>query len=441
MRQLVYGLAHSLCLAMLMVPQMALAQTVEDDRVDADDEDDDRVDVEDDDRVDAEEGDDAFSVTVEAERPRVTASERRIDREMLEVTPRTTAEDLLRLVPGLVLVQHGNEGKGHQLYLRGFDAVHGSDVEVTLEGIPLNEMSNVHGQGYLDLAFIIPELVDSLDVTKGAYRLEQGNFATAGSVRFNLGVPRYDRGVGLRYEVGTTRRHRLLAMVSPPSDGSTFLALEAMRDAGFGDNRQTERLSAMGQALLWRGAQGLQVTALGTGYLSTFGLPGLLRYEDVRSGERGLYDSYITTEGGFSGRAIASVEAQGHVGHGRATARGYGMWRRLSLDENFTGFLRYPEQGDRRGQHQEAWSAGLRTHTTQRLAPTFGLEALATWHTDRIEQQERQLDPNGSSWQTNRNLTIVQHTGAVGGGVQWLPLTWLVLEGGVRLDLLHFDVD
>ncbi|MEO1271972.1 MAG: hypothetical protein AAFX99_28075, partial [Myxococcota bacterium] len=61
MRQLVYGLAHSLCLAMLMVPQMALAQTVEDDRVDADDEDDDRVDVEDDDRVDAEEGDDAFS--------------------------------------------------------------------------------------------------------------------------------------------------------------------------------------------------------------------------------------------------------------------------------------------------------------------------------------------------------------------------------------------
>ena len=386
-----------------------------------------------------EEGED-FDVTIEASRPRVTASERHVDRDTLDATPRTTAEDLLRLVPGVVLVQHGNEGKGHQFYLRGFDAVHGSDVEVLLEGIPLNEWSNVHGQGYLDLAFIVPEVVSSLDVTKGAYRLEQGNFATAGTVRFNLGVPRRDRGTRLLYEVGTTNRHRIAAIASPESgDGETFAALEAMRDDGFGANRQTERISGMGQATLWRDGE-TSVSAFGSGYLSAFGLPGLLRYEDFTGGDVGFYDSYTTTDGGLSGRAITSVAAKGRVGDGEAEARLYGMWRRLRLDENFTGFLRYPDRSDRRYQRQEAWSGGLRARVTQRVAPELSLEALGTWHSDVIDQRERQLDVAGVPWLTTRDLTIAQHAGAVGVGGSWSPLSWLAVEGGARLDLFRFDV-
>ncbi|MGB1276635.1 MAG: hypothetical protein ACPG77_12875 [Nannocystaceae bacterium] len=70
-------------------------------------------------------------------------------------------------MPGLHIVQHGSQGKGYQFYLRGFDAVHGADIETLLEDIPVNEASNVHAHGYLDLAFIIPEVVERVDAMVG----------------------------------------------------------------------------------------------------------------------------------------------------------------------------------------------------------------------------------------------------------------------------------
>lgn len=119
------------------------------------------------------------TITVPTRSDGLTASGRTIDARTIAGTPKRSAEDLLRLVPGVVIVQHGNQGKGYQFYLRGFDAAHGSDVEVSLEDVPLNEPSNVHAHGYLDLAFIIPEVVDGVDAKKGAFRLEQGKLAAS----------------------------------------------------------------------------------------------------------------------------------------------------------------------------------------------------------------------------------------------------------------------
>src|SRR5690606_39056961 len=101
-----------------------------------------------------------YRATVTATGPREeTASTDEITARELRAVPVRTAEDALRLVPGLTLVQHGSEGKGQQFFLRGFDAEHGSGLELTLEGIPLNEWSNVHALGYLDLGLIIPEAI------------------------------------------------------------------------------------------------------------------------------------------------------------------------------------------------------------------------------------------------------------------------------------------
>jgi iron complex outermembrane recepter protein len=176
--------------------------------------------------------------------PEATA-ERRVN-DALSTTPRSSADDLLRLVPGLLISRHGAEGKGRQIFLRGFDAVHGADLEVTVDGVPWNESSNVHGQGYLDLGTLIPEALFSLDVHKGSFRLEQGPFATAGSVRFGLGIAPEHRGARLAYEIGSTSRHRLVGTVAT-ADGESFLVAEALRDAGYGHNRDTDRAALLGR--------------------------------------------------------------------------------------------------------------------------------------------------------------------------------------------------
>jgi iron complex outermembrane recepter protein len=222
----------------------------------------------------------------------LTASGRRIGSDQIGSAPKRSAEDLLRMVPGLLIVQHGNQGKGYQFYVRGFDAVHGSDIEFEVGDVPINEPSNVHAHGYLDLAWIIPEAVRQIDAHKGAFRLDQGNFATAASIRYELGVPKKLRGTRVSYEIGTTNRHRVAMIHAPKSRGEeTFIAAEVLTDAGYGENRRARRLSTMGQLRVWE-REGWGLDALATLYTADFGMPGTIRLDEVNSGRVGFYDAY-----------------------------------------------------------------------------------------------------------------------------------------------------
>src|SRR5690606_38526324 len=96
--------------------------------------------------------------------------------------PVNTAQDMLRMVPGLFIAQHQGGGKAEQMFLRGFDVDHGTDVAVSVDGMPVNMVSHAHGQGYADLHFLVPELVEGLSFGKGPYQIDKGNMATAGWV-------------------------------------------------------------------------------------------------------------------------------------------------------------------------------------------------------------------------------------------------------------------
>ncbi len=102
----------------------------------------------------------------------------------LKLRPVNTAQDMLRMVPGLFISQHQGGGKAEQMFLRGFDVDHGTDVNVSVDGMPVNMVSHAHGQGYADLHFVIPELVDKMNFGKGPYQIDKGNFTTAGWVDF-----------------------------------------------------------------------------------------------------------------------------------------------------------------------------------------------------------------------------------------------------------------
>jgi len=122
--------------------------------------------------------------SVIAECPYSAASLKYIRNLDLEIRPNKSSQDLLKLVPGLITAQHAGGGKAEQIFLRGFDADHGTDVNISVDGLPVNMVSHGHGQGYADLHFLIPELVEELNVYKGPYFAQFGNLATAGAIQF-----------------------------------------------------------------------------------------------------------------------------------------------------------------------------------------------------------------------------------------------------------------
>ncbi len=388
--------------------------------------------------VDTEAADTVRTVVVQRQADELSASARTIGRREIDAAPKRSAEGLLRHIPGVHMVQHGGQGKGYQFYLRGFDAVHGADIETRLDDIPLNEVSNVHAHGYLDLAFIIPEVVEGVDATKGSFRLEQGNFATAGSIRYRLGVPQ--RGTRARYEFGSTFRHRLSLVHAPAKRADdTFIALELMDDQGFGQRRHARRVSSIGQARLFD-RNGTTVTAMGAVYGARFELPGTIRLDDVRRSDVGLYDSYTDNSAGESGRAIASVRVSTDRGRVRSRTTTYVQARRFELDENFTGDLLFPGVGDRHRQLHASVSPGITTNVAVRVHPRLELPFTANWNVDVAEQSSDQLRDDGSTWDTPRDLRFVQHGLGASAGVRAFPTDWWQVEAGGRVDVFITQV-
>jgi outer membrane receptor protein involved in Fe transport len=121
-------------------------------------------------------------VVVEARKELPSASSEDIRARDLELRPHSTGQEILNDVPGLVAVQHQGGGKAPQWLLRGFDADHGTDVAVFVDDLPINLRTHAHGQGYADLNPLIPEVVETIQVRKGPYFVQYGDFATAGTL-------------------------------------------------------------------------------------------------------------------------------------------------------------------------------------------------------------------------------------------------------------------
>lgn len=383
-----------------------------------------------------------YSTVVSARRPPVTASQRVIDARELSVAPRRrSADDLLRMVPGVLLSQHGSEGKGQQIFLRGFDAAHGQDVEVLVGGIPINELSNIHGQGYIDLNFVIPEVVRQVSASKGPFQLGQGNFANAGSVKFDLGVDAANRGTRVGYELGSTSRHRGVVVVAPRSLAKeTFVAFEAMHDRGFAPARSASRVTSVGQVRLVDSKEYGSLDLFGTGYYARFGSPGAMTASDVADGSMPFAGVYQTDGGGGSVRGIASLRHQIDVGRGKLDQRLYGQLRQFEMLENFTGYLQDSVNGDRRLQTHKFASAGYQIEYTRPLVDSLVLVAGGAWQGDSVTQTDTMVDANHGAVTRNWDLGIGQHQAHARTGLRWRPAKWFYAEAGARADMFAYDV-
>ncbi len=367
-----------------------------------------------------------------------TASSTSVTRQDIAVLPSKNAEEVLRQVPGVTLVQHGSEGKGHQFFLRGFDAIHGSDLELSLDGIPLNEWSNIHAQGYLDLGIIIPELIQEVNFIKGPFTLPQGAFAMAGSSRYSLGFTDDTSPWGMSYTAGTTNRHRLFARHT--SGAQQFVGVEVTHDDGFGENRAINRATLNSRFKIFdTNTHGtLHLTALAGA--AQFELPGIVRNEDVTRDFVDFYGAYDPESKGESLRGILALRYNLNRERYTLSLHGYGGYRSLKLLENFTGYLNDPLHGDRRSQAQQTFTFGLtgahEAHVFRALTLTTG----AGVRGDHFQQHEDQIGQELEVISNRRALEGTQLITHARAGITWTPHSQLRLNTGGRLDTVHVNV-
>ena len=298
-----------------------------------------------------------------------SASVGAITSEQLATRPIMRPGEVLETVPGFITSQHSGEGKANQYYLRGFNLDHGSDFSTTLVGIPMNESSGAHAHGYSDVNLLIPELVSSVQYTKGPYFAEHGDFSAAGSAQINY-MNRLERPF-LDVSVGGQGWTRMLGAVSPQVGAGTVLAaVELGKNDGpwttpddmrkingvlrysSGDQRNGFSATAMGYSAKWHATDQIPLRAVESGLVSRFG-----NVDDSDAGRTFRYS------GAFDWLSSSVNQTT------RITA--YGLRASLNLYQNFTYFLEHPIDGDQIEQEgHRVVSGGKIVH--RRLADVFG---------------------------------------------------------------------
>jgi iron complex outermembrane receptor protein len=361
-----------------------------------------------------------------------------LDRAGVEALPGRSADEMLRAVPGMQLSAHGGRGKAFQYLVRGFDAVHGQDVAGFVEGIPLNEVSNVHGHGYLDLYFVPPVLVRGMKVDLGTAQARVGDFGTAASVDLSLGL--VEEGLLVEAGGGTDRSGTaLLAWRPPEAEEGTFITADVDAGAGVADGRGWRMLRSAWGAELPMGTGRWRMRILG--YDGVFESPGVLRQDDIDAGRVGFYDAYPQHGGGRSSRFLLSTSATWSDPGLGGEVLGYAMARKLSLRQSYTGFAREPERGDASLQQHSAWQLGLRTQVHgAALDGRLRLRGGADVRLDLIDQRDEHIDTAGEVWNTHYDGAVRQTDLGAWLDLRATPVGWLTLEPGLRVEGLWVDL-
>ncbi len=370
-----------------------------------------------------------------------SASQGAITAEQLDTRPMSRAGEVLETVPGLIVSQHSGEGKANQYYLRGFNLDHGTDFATTVAGMPANMPTHAHGHGYTDLNFLIPELITSVQYSKGPYFAEQGDFATAGAATINYATE-LDAPT-LRLTGGGDGYRRLLSAGSVKRDGSTVLgALDVEHNDGpwlLPD--AFRKINAVGRFSRGGRLNGLSLT--GMVYDARWNSTDQIPERAVASGQLDRFGTLDASDGGATSRYSASAEWQRATARALTKVSAFGIGYRLSLFSNFTYLLDDPINGDQFHQADRRVVAGGRV-THRRLASWRGRPVQSVFGAQvRADRTSLRLDHTASrvTLENVREDRVRQSSlaGFVETSIEWHP--WLRSTLGLRADGYRFGVD
>ncbi|MDF1740962.1 MAG: TonB-dependent receptor plug domain-containing protein [Verrucomicrobiales bacterium] len=351
--------------------------------------------------------------------------------------------ELLEVVPGMIVTQHSGGGKANQYFLRGFNLDHGTDFAIFVDNMPVNNRSHGHGQGYADINFLIPELVEELEYVKGPYFSRFGDFSTAGAARFRL-YRELPQGIA-SFTIGSDNFYRgLLADSVEAGDGIATFALEynyydgpwAMPDElnrwnGFfryviGDEDDFASITLMGFDSTWNATDQVPSRLIDSGGIDRLG----------------FVDPSV---GGDSYRFSLSADFRKTGDSGITVGSVYAGKYQLDLFSNFTLFLDDPVNGDQFNQYDDRWFAGAAIdHTFDELTIldrdstlSVGLQT----HHDFINDIGLYKTSQRQRLSTVREDEIYEASFSAYSNLEVPWTDWLRTQAGIRGDLYHFDVD
>jgi hypothetical protein len=336
--------------------------------------------------------------------------------------------ELAEVIPGVAVTQHSGSGKANQYFLRGFNLDHGTDFAVALNGAPLNLRTNAHGQGYLDLNILIPELVDTIRYRKGPYFADVGDFSAAGSAAFEL-LDHLEASF-VTLTAGEHGYERVLG--ATPFGERSYAALDVTTSDGPWERSEALR---RGNFLYHFGSGDWAFTALGYG--SRWNSTDQIPRRAVEVGSLSPLGTLDPTDGGRTSRLLVTAQRHGDDG---LTASAYLQQYRLKLFSNFTYFLDNPVDGDQFEQAERRWTAGGTVAKTWERDGAWSTTVGSEARYDRIGSVGLYRTRARQRLSTDREDEVQQGSAAVYAQSDWHGGPWRA-SAGLRYDVMGVDVN
>lgn len=369
-----------------------------------------------------------------------------INRLDLQLRPVNSSQELLRAVPGVFIAQHAGGGKAEQIFLRGFDIDHGTDLSLSMDGIPVNMVSHAHGQGYADLHFVIPETVERLEINKGPYAAKQGNLATAGSIDFQT-KNALDHNL-VKVEAGMYHTYRAVALLKldrptgKSNQADAWVAGEYLYSKGFFESPQNlHRVNAFAKYRKLLSRRTL-LTATASDFRSQWNASGQIPDRAVEGGLITRWGSIDPTEGGNTSRSNVNLQLLTSFAQGWAWRQQvYASHYTFDLFSNFTFFANDSVRGDGIRQIERRWLYGYQTtlgKTSQLLGRAFHHEVGAGIRLDDVRDMGLYQAQAREIFARIQRGNVHERNAFAWVNAQWALSNHLDLTAALRGDYFHF---
>jgi outer membrane receptor protein involved in Fe transport len=307
------------------------------------------------------------------------ASQLTLTGEELNARPVTRPGEILEAVPGLIVTQHSGEGKANQYFLRGYNLDHGTDLAIWVDDVPINLRTHAHGQGYSDLNWLMPETVNTVDVRKGPYFADEGDFGSAGNLHIGL-IDSVNKNIA-SMTVGSFGYERIFGMSSTKmGDGTLLLAGEAGAYNGPWVNpNDMRKINSLMRYTQGTATDGFSIT--GMAYSNKWNSTDQVPQRAITSGQIGLFGAEDPSDGGNTNRFALSARVAATDDAGSWKANAYVVKSQLDLFNDFTYFLTNPTLGDQFHQHDDRVLTGANASRTlngsfagRPMETTFGVQ-------------------------------------------------------------------
>lgn len=265
-----------------------------------------------------------------------SASQGEIGQKQFEHRPFSRNGELVEVVPGAIATQHSGSGKANQYYLRGFNLDHGTDFTTYVDGIPMNMTTHAHGQGYMDINSIIPEMVKKVEYGKGPYYAEVGDFSAAGYAKM-FTLDKLDKGIA-KFTAGSFDYYRtLVANSTKVGDGDLLYAGEFnLYNGAWQVPEDSKKFTGMLKYTL--GGDDWGVSINGKAYSNSWTATNQIPQRAIDNGTIGTYGSMDPTDGGKTNRYSLSTNLWNQSGNWKNDANLYALYTDVDLYSNFEGY-------------------------------------------------------------------------------------------------------